>query len=56
MTHFPAMLLFALFTSVIFGITQRAQPRMMVRFGSYCFALFVGSVIVVSWVMWAIKH
>jgi hypothetical protein len=56
MTHFPAMLLFALFTSIIFGITQRAQPKMMIRFGSYCFALFVSSVIVVSWIMWAIKH
>jgi flagellar biosynthesis protein FliR len=56
MTHFPAMVLFALFTSVIFGVTQRAQPRMMVRFGGYCFALFVGSVVLVSWLMWAIKH
>ncbi len=56
LTHFSAMLLFALFVSVVFGITQRAEPRMMVRFGAYCFALFVGSVIVVSWLMWAIKH
>jgi len=28
----------------------------MIRFGAYCFALFVGSVIVISWLMWAIKH
>lgn len=56
MTHFSAVLLFALFASVVFGITQRSQPKMMVRFGAYCFVLFVGSVIVMSWVMWAIKH
>jgi flagellar biosynthesis protein FliR len=56
LTHFSAMLLFALFTSVVFGITQRADPKMMVRFGTFCFALLVGSVIVLSWAMWLIKH
>jgi len=56
LSHFSTALLFALFISVVFGITQRAQPRMMVRFGAYCFVLFIGSVIVISWLMWAIKH
>lgn len=56
LTHFSAMLLFALFTSVVFGITQRADPKMMMRFGTFCFALFVGAVILASWAMWAIKH
>ncbi len=56
LTHFSAVLLFALCISVVFGITQRAEPKMMVRFGAYCFALFVGGVIVASWLMFAIKH
>jgi flagellar biosynthesis protein FliR len=56
LSHFSAVLLFSLFTSVVFGITQRAEPKMMIRFGAYCFALFVGVVIVASWVMYAIKH
>jgi flagellar biosynthesis protein FliR len=56
LTHFSAMLLFAFFVSVVFGITQRSEPKMMVRFGAFCFTLFVGAVIVASWVMWAIKH
>lgn len=56
LSHFSAVLLFALFTSVVFGITQRAEPRMMIRFGAYCFMLLVGSVIVASWVMYVIKH
>lgn len=56
LTHFSAALLFALFTSVVFGITQRAEPRMMIRFGAYCFVLFTGAVVVVSWAMYAIKH
>lgn len=56
LSHFSAVLLFSLFTSIVFGITQRAEPKMMVRFGAYCFVLFVGSVILASWVMYAIKH
>jgi len=56
LTHFSAVLVFALFVSVVFGITQRAEPKMMIRFGAYCFVLFVGAVIVGSWLMYFIKH
>ena len=56
LTHFPSVLLFAFFVSIVFGITQRAEPRMMIRFGAFCFVLFVGAVILASWLMFAIKH
>ena len=56
MTHFTAVLLFALFMSVVFGITMRSESKMMIRFGAYCFVLLVGSTIAASWVMWLIKH
>jgi hypothetical protein len=56
LTHFSAVLLFALGVSVVFGITQRAEPKMMIRFGAYCFVLFVGGTIIASWLMYAIKH
>jgi hypothetical protein len=56
LTHFSAVLLFSLFTSIVFGITQRSEPKMMARFGAFCFALFVGGTIVASWIMYAIKH
>jgi flagellar biosynthesis protein FliR len=56
LTHFPAVLVFAFFVSIVFGITQRAEPKMMIRFGAYCFVLFVGAVIAASWIMAAIKH
>jgi hypothetical protein len=55
-THFSGVLLFALFASVVFGITQRSQPPMMLRFGAFCFALFVGGTVAASWLMWLIKH
>jgi hypothetical protein len=55
-THFTAVLLFAFFSSIVFGITQRAEPKMMVRFGAFCFVLFVGGTIAASWLMYFIKH
>lgn len=55
-SHFAAVLLFALFTSVVFGITQRSETRAMIRYGVYCFSLFVVGTIVASWAMWLIKH
>ena len=55
-SHFSAVLLFSLLTSVVFGITQRSEPRMMVRFGALCFVLFVGGTIAASWLMFLIKH
>lgn len=55
-THFSAVLLFSLFTSVVFGITQRSDPKMMIRFGAFCFVLFVGGTVIASWLMWLIKH
>ncbi len=55
-SHFTAVLLFALFASTVFGITMRETPRRMFRYGVYCFALFVGSVIVLSWAMFFISR
>lgn len=56
LTHFSAALIFALCISVVFGITQRSAPKMMIRFGALCFVLLIGAVIVASWAMWLIKH
>lgn len=56
LSHFSAMVLFALCTSVVFGITQRAVPRMMIRFGALCFAAMVGGTIAASWIMFLIKR
>lgn len=55
-SHFTAVLLFALFASIVFGITQRETPPRMFRYGIYCFTLFVGSAIVLSWVMFLIAR
>jgi predicted membrane protein len=55
-SHFTAVLLFALCASVVFGITMRETPARMLRYGLYCFLLFVGSAIVLSWGMYLIAR
>jgi hypothetical protein len=56
LSHFSAAVLFALFASVVFGITQRNTTRDMVRYGLYCFAMFVGGVIAAGWAMWLLRR
>lgn len=56
LSHFNAALVFALCASIVFGITQRDTRRDMLRYGAYCFSLFIGGLIVAAWAMWAIKH
>jgi hypothetical protein len=55
-SHFTAVVLFALFASTVFGITQRETPRDMIRYGIYCFVLFVASAIALSWLMFLIAR
>ena len=50
-SHFTAVLICALFASIVFGITMRSSRKAMMRYGAWCFVLFTGSVIVASWVM-----
>ena len=56
LSHFNAAFLFSTFASVVFGITQRDTPREQVRYGLYCFAMFMGGLLVAGWVMWALRH
>jgi hypothetical protein len=56
LTHFSAAVVFAFFASIVFGITQRTTPREMVRYGLYCFAMFVGGVLLAGWAMWLIRR
>jgi hypothetical protein len=56
LSHFSAALIFAFFASIVFGITQRTQRSDMLKYGTYCFALFVAGTIVAGWVMWLLRH
>ncbi len=40
LSHFNAALVFSIFASTVFAITQRTTIREMFRYGPYCFSLF----------------
>ncbi len=56
LSHFSAAFFFALFASVVFGITQRSDAMDQVKYGLYCFAMFLGGVFMAGWVMWMLRH
>lgn len=56
LNHFSAAAVFALFASIVFGITHRDTTREMVRYGLYCFAMFLGGVFLAGWAMWVLRR
>jgi hypothetical protein len=56
LSHFSAAGIFAVFASVVFGITQRSQTREMVSYGLKCFAYFILGLFAAGWVMWLLRH
>ena len=56
LNHFSAAVVFALFASIVFGITHRETTRDMVRYGLYCFVMFLGGALVAGWAMWLVRR
>jgi len=56
LSHFTSAFLFALCASTVFAITQREEPRAMLRYGGKCFAYFMGGVLAAAWLMWLVKR
>jgi hypothetical protein len=56
LNHFSAAAVFALFASIVFGITHRENTREMVRYGLYCFAMFLGGALLAGWAMWILRR
>jgi hypothetical protein len=55
-SHFTAALLFSVFASVVFGITQREGAREQAVYGLKCFGMFVGGLIAGGWLMWLVRR
>lgn len=53
MGHLGLMLVFAAFVSLIFALLMRDDPREQLRFGVTLFAAFIGTGIVLGWLMFA---
>ena len=56
LSHFSAAVVFAIFASIVFGITQKDSTIEQVKYGLYCFAMFVGGVFLAGWVMALIRR
>ena len=56
LSHFSAAVVFAFFTSIVFGITQRNTVEEQVRYGIKCFVMFVGGVFLAGWLMWLVRR
>ena len=51
-THFTAALIFAVVTSVVFGVTSKNTARERLLYGLWVFGLFLIITLVASWVMY----
>ncbi len=56
MTHFEAILFFAAVISVAFAYHSRVSARERVFYAVKSFLLFVGSAILIGWLMFPISH
>ena len=50
--HLPAMLLFSLLVSVVFGVLSKNTPRERLLYGAEVFVAFVGVALVLGWIMY----
>ena len=56
LSHFSAALVFALFASIVFGITQKNTKPEMIRYGIQSFIFFVVGTILAGWAMAALRY
>jgi hypothetical protein len=52
LTHLEAAFLFALFTSVVLGITTKKTDAERLRYGLHCFAYFIVALFGIGWLMY----
>ena len=52
LSHFPAMLLFSLLVSVVFGVISKDTPRDRLIYGAKVFGAFVVIAVVLAWIMY----
>jgi hypothetical protein len=51
LSHFEAAFLFALFASVVMGITTKKTNKERLNYGLYCFGCFIVALFGIGWVM-----
>jgi hypothetical protein len=51
-THLGLLVLFAIFVSTAFAVLMRDEPREQLTFGARLFGMFVGSAILLGWLLY----
>jgi hypothetical protein len=51
LSHFEAAFLFALFASVVLGITTKKSNKDRLHYGAYCFGCFMVALFGIGWAM-----
>jgi len=51
LTHFPALVIFSFLVSVVFGVLAKDTPRERFVYGAKVFGAFVGTAVVLGWLM-----
>lgn len=51
-SHLGLMVIFSLFVSVVFSVLSRDEPKEQIIFGARLFAGFVGTGILIGWLLY----
>ena len=51
-SHFFLIVLFSFFVSLVFGVLLRDDPKEQIRTGAMMFGGFIGTAIVLGWLMY----
>ena len=51
-SHFGLIVLFSFFVSLVFGVLLRDEPREQIRTGGMMFGGFIGTALVLGWLMY----
>ena len=52
LTHFPALVIFSFLVSVVFGVLAKETTRERLVYGAKVFGAFVGTAVVLGWLMY----
>jgi hypothetical protein len=52
LSHFTALLIFAVFVSTVFALITKNEPREQFRYGVFVFLSFIAVAFVVGWIMY----
>ena len=52
LSHFTALLIFALLVSTVFALITKSEPREQLRYGLFVFVSFLAVAFAVGWIMY----